>query len=57
MDFSDSSCHAASRMQEAWDDTYVPITDVNKPEIRRFVPMFLPVSRRPGDDSCRGSLD
>ena len=21
-------------MQEAWDDTYVPITDVNNPEIR-----------------------
>ena len=26
-----------SRMQEAWDDTYVPITDVNNPEVRAFV--------------------
>ena len=24
-------------MQEAWDDTYVPITDVNNPEVRAFV--------------------
>ena len=26
-----------SRMQEAWGDTYVPITDVNNPEVRAFV--------------------
>ena len=26
-----------SRMQEAWDDTYVPITDLNNPEVRAFV--------------------
>ena len=26
-----------SRMQEAWDDTFVPITDVNNPEVRAFV--------------------
>ena len=26
-----------SRMQEAWDDTYVPITDMNNPEVRAFV--------------------
>ena len=26
-----------SRMQEAWDDTYAPITDVNNPEVRAFV--------------------
>ena len=25
------------RMQEAWDDTYVPITDVNNPEVRAYV--------------------
>ena len=24
-------------MQEAWDDTYVPITDVNNPEVRAYV--------------------
>ena len=26
-----------ARMQEAWDDTYVPIPDVNNPEIRAYV--------------------
>ena len=26
-----------SRMQEAWDDTYVPITELNNPEVRAFV--------------------
>ena len=26
-----------ARMQEAWDDTYVPITDVNNPEVRAYV--------------------
>ena len=26
-----------SRMQEAGDDTYVPITDVNNPEVRAYV--------------------
>ena len=26
-----------SRMQEAWDDAYVPITDLNNPEVRAFV--------------------
>ena len=26
-----------SRMQEAWDDTHVPITDVNNPETRAYV--------------------
>ena len=26
-----------ARMQEAWDDTYVPITDVNNPEARAYV--------------------
>ena len=25
-----------ARMQEAWDDTYVPITDVNNPEVRAY---------------------
>ena len=25
-----------ARMQEAWNDTYVPITDVNNPEVRAF---------------------
>ena len=26
-----------ARMQEAWDDTYVPIKDINNPEIRAYV--------------------
>ena len=26
-----------ARMQEAWDDTYVPITDVNNPEVRAYI--------------------
>ena len=26
-----------ARMQEAWDDTYAPITDVNNPEVRAYV--------------------
>ena len=26
-----------SRMQEAWDDTFVPITELNHPEVRAFV--------------------
>ena len=26
-----------ARMQEAWDDTYVPITDINNPEVRAYV--------------------
>ena len=26
-----------ARLQEAWDDTYVPITDVNNPEVRAYV--------------------
>ena len=26
-----------SRMQEAWDDTYVPITGLNNPEVRAYV--------------------
>ena len=26
-----------ARMQEAWDDTYVPITGVNNPEVRAYV--------------------
>ena len=26
-----------SRTQEAWDDTYVPITDANNPEVRAYV--------------------
>ena len=26
-----------SRMQEAWDDTYVPITEFNHPEVRAYV--------------------
>ena len=26
-----------SRMQEAWDDTFVPITDVNNPEFEQYV--------------------
>ena len=28
---------SCSRMQEAWDDTFVPITDVNNPEVRAYV--------------------
>ena len=26
-----------ARMQEAWDDTYVPITDVSNPEVRAYI--------------------
>ena len=26
-----------SRMQEAWDDAYVPITEVGNPEVRAYV--------------------
>ena len=29
--------NSRARMQEAWDDTYVPITDVNNPEVRAYV--------------------
>ena len=25
-----------SRLQEAWDDTYVPITELNHPEVRAY---------------------
>ena len=31
-----------SRMQEAWDDTYVPITDLNNPEVRAYVTSLSP---------------
>ena len=41
-----------SRMQEAWDDTYVPITELNNPD--RSCLRYLPVTRRPSDDHCRG---
>ena len=31
-----------SRMQEAWDDTYVPITDLKSPEVRAYVTFLTP---------------
>ena len=31
-----------SRMQEAWDDTYVRITEVGNPEVRAYVTSVSP---------------
>ena len=45
-----------SRMQEAWDDTYVPITDVNNPEVRAFV-TSLPAEEQATISGGRGTTD
>ena len=40
------------RLQDSWNDCYVPITDVNGPEVRAYV-MGLPQEEQQGIDAAQ----